>query len=136
MVFVYTGDFVRDKQEGMGALFMMQRQRKYVAEYVNGAPITGTMLDIDNSDLEPLQGQLIALALHKKLENATSGKRDGEVTAAPQHAGIHSLSINFVVWQPRPMESHKGIVQQHHMQVKPLEMQNQNRPKQSWGFCC
>ncbi|KAF5841988.1 hypothetical protein DUNSADRAFT_9870 [Dunaliella salina] len=69
----YEGDFVRDKQEGMGALFMMQRQRKYVAEYVNGAPVTGTMLDIDNADLEPLQGQLVSLALHKKLENANNG---------------------------------------------------------------
>lgn len=66
---------MRDKQEGMGALFMMQRQRKYVAEYVNGAPTCGTMLEIDNADMEPLQGQLVALALHKKLENTTSGKR-------------------------------------------------------------
>lgn len=52
---------------------MMQRQRKYVAEYVNGAPTCGTMLDIDNTDLEPLQGQLISLALHKRLENANNG---------------------------------------------------------------
>lgn len=67
---------MRDKQEGLGALFMMQRQRKYVAEYVNGAPTCGTMLEIENSDLEPLQGQLITLALHKKLENANNGECD------------------------------------------------------------
>eukprot|EP00967_Tisochrysis_lutea_P014622 scaffold16441_cov15-Tisochrysis_lutea.AAC.5 len=81
---MYAGDFVRDKREGMGALFMMQRQRKYVAEYVNGAPVTGTMLDIDNADLEPLQGQLVSLALHKKLENANNGRPGKHACSAAQ----------------------------------------------------
>jgi len=69
-----AGDFVRDKQEGLGALFLLQRQRKYVAEYVNGAPTCGCMLDIDNADLELLEGQLAALALHRRLEGMNSGE--------------------------------------------------------------
>lgn len=63
-------------------LFMLGRQRKYVAEYVNGAPTCGTMLEIDNADLEPLQGQLVTLALHKRLENMSNGGAGGRHTRA------------------------------------------------------
>ena len=71
-----AGDFVRDKKEGMGVLLMMQRHKKYVAEYVNGKPVCGSMLCIDNVDLEPLQGRLLALALRRQLENMASGEAE------------------------------------------------------------
>lgn len=71
---IFTGNFNKDKKEGMGTLYMMSKQRKYIAEYVEGAPKCGTMLDIDDDDLEPLRGQLKALALQKQLDMAASGE--------------------------------------------------------------
>eukprot|EP00798_Chlamydomonas_sp_ICE-L_P025200 gene25200-10840_t len=70
---IFTGNFNKDCKEGMGTLYMMNRQRKYVAEYVKGQPKCGTMLDLDDEDLEPLRGQLKALALQKQLDMAASG---------------------------------------------------------------
>lgn len=51
----------------------MSRQRKYLAEYVGGAPRCGTVLALDDEDLDPLRGQLAALALARKLDLASSG---------------------------------------------------------------
>ncbi len=32
------GNFIKDRKEGRGTLFMMSRQRKYIAEYVSNQP--------------------------------------------------------------------------------------------------
>ncbi|KAL6761983.1 hypothetical protein V8C86DRAFT_3087862 [Haematococcus lacustris] len=69
-----TCSFIRDRKEGMGTLYMINRQRKYVAEYLNGAPQCGTVLQLEDQDLEPLRGQLAGLALTQKLELAAAGQ--------------------------------------------------------------
>jgi hypothetical protein len=53
---------------------MISRQKKYIAEYVSGQPKCGSVLDIDDEDLEPLKGQLAKLALQQKLDLAASGE--------------------------------------------------------------
>ncbi|GFH14160.1 uncharacterized protein HaLaN_10159 [Haematococcus lacustris] len=40
---IFVGSFIRDRKEGMGTLYMINRQRKYVAEYLNGSPQCGTL---------------------------------------------------------------------------------------------
>jgi len=109
---IFVGDFVRDKREGMGALFMMQRQRKYVAEYVNGAPVTGTMLDIDNADLEPLQGQLVSLALHKKLENANNGITTQELPSIDLAQPNKILGEQFIAVRKMRGNSHNREIRE------------------------
>ncbi|KAJ9530226.1 hypothetical protein QJQ45_023519 [Haematococcus lacustris] len=71
---IFVGSFIRDRKEGMGTLYMINRQRKYVAEYLNGAPQCGTVLQLEDQDLEPLRGQLAGLALTQKLELAAAGQ--------------------------------------------------------------
>eukprot|EP00195_Chlamydomonas_chlamydogama_P011884 CAMPEP_0202890548 /NCGR_PEP_ID=MMETSP1392-20130828/910_1 /ASSEMBLY_ACC=CAM_ASM_000868 /TAXON_ID=225041 /ORGANISM="Chlamydomonas chlamydogama, Strain SAG 11-48b" /LENGTH=466 /DNA_ID=CAMNT_0049574137 /DNA_START=156 /DNA_END=1559 /DNA_ORIENTATION=+ len=70
---VFIGNFIKDRKEGMGTLLMMNKSRKYVAEYVAGQPRCGTVLNIEDNDLEPLRGELATLALSKKLDLAASG---------------------------------------------------------------
>ena len=75
---IFLGSFIKDKKEGMGTLFMVARQKKYIAEYVSGQPSCGTVLNITDEDLEPLNGELRTLALQKKLDLVVSGKGEGE----------------------------------------------------------
>ena len=68
-----TGSFIRDRKEGMGTLYMMTRQKKYAAEYVNDHPKCGTYLALDDDEIAPLKGQLRSIALQKKLDLTATG---------------------------------------------------------------
>ncbi len=46
-----AGNFVCDRKEGLGTLYMLSRQRKLVAEYVGGTPRCGTVLELDDEDI-------------------------------------------------------------------------------------
>ncbi|MEW5299348.1 MAG: hypothetical protein WDW36_002374 [Sanguina aurantia] len=70
---IFVGGFAKGRKEGMGTLYMMTRQRKYVAEYIANNPRCGTVLEIDDMDLEPLRGQLQSLALQRKLDLMSQG---------------------------------------------------------------
>ena len=52
---IFIGNYLGDRREGMGTLYMMARQKKYVAEYVADQPKCGTVLEIEDTDLQPLQ---------------------------------------------------------------------------------
>ncbi len=53
---------------------MLERQKKYIAEFVQGVAKCGSVLALEDDDLEPIRGQLRELALHKKLDLTSSGK--------------------------------------------------------------
>jgi hypothetical protein len=72
-----AGNFVCDRKEGLGTLYMLSRQRKLVAEYVGGTPRCGTVLELDDEDIEPLRGQLMDMALTAKLDLAATGAEAG-----------------------------------------------------------
>jgi hypothetical protein len=64
---------VSDRKEGLGTLLLLPRGRKLVAEYMAGEPRCGSVLALEDGDLEPLCGGLAELALQHKLEAASSG---------------------------------------------------------------
>ncbi|KAG2443898.1 hypothetical protein HXX76_002238 [Chlamydomonas incerta] len=70
---IFIGNFLADRREGMGTLYMMGRQKKYVAEYVRDQPKCGTVLEIEDADLQPLRGHLASLAACRKLDAAAAG---------------------------------------------------------------
>lgn len=46
---------------------------RYIAEYVNNTPKCGDYLEIEDGYLQPLQGHLANLALHKRLDKMAHG---------------------------------------------------------------
>ncbi|GAX83590.1 hypothetical protein CEUSTIGMA_g11015.t1 [Chlamydomonas eustigma] len=72
---IFVGNFIKDRKEGRGTLFMIGKLRKYIAEYVGNVPKCGTVLEIEDSDLEPLRGQMRDLTLTSKLDLASAGVR-------------------------------------------------------------
>lgn len=70
---VHVGNWMRDRKEGRGTLFMMERQRKYVAEYIADHPKCGAVLNIEDADLEPLRGMLSTMSLRTKLDLSSTG---------------------------------------------------------------
>lgn len=70
---VFVGSYLKDKKEGRGTLFMMSRQRKMVSEYVGNAPKCGSVVDIDNDDLEPLYESIKGLVLTARLDMTSKG---------------------------------------------------------------
>ena len=47
---------------------------RYVAEYVSNQPRCGTVMSLEDGDLEPLRGQLRDMALTAKLDLAATGQ--------------------------------------------------------------
>ena len=56
---------------------------RYVAEYVSNQPRCGTVMSLEDGDLEPLRGQLRDMALTAKLDLAATGQGIGR-QSAPQ----------------------------------------------------
>uniref|UniRef100_A0A7R9V367 MORN repeat-containing protein 3 n=1 Tax=Chlamydomonas euryale TaxID=1486919 RepID=A0A7R9V367_9CHLO len=78
---VFVGSWVRDQREGRGTLFFMNKQRKYVAEWVADQPKCGTMLNIEDGDLEPLSGQLQTMSLTRKLDLSATNALPSDLPA-------------------------------------------------------
>ncbi|GMH35065.1 hypothetical protein BSKO_02933 [Bryopsis sp. KO-2023] len=70
---VFLGTYLKDKREGMGTFYMISKNKKYVAEYCDDVPKCGSVLEIEDGDLCPLEGFLSKMVESQRLKQTDLG---------------------------------------------------------------